>query len=100
MSGGPLIPPQELEGGGHRSPYLLVVDSRQGTFSTKVTIVIRHLYPTIRYIIIPSKYIVLEGMGAYGPILLAPVEGLGDPLSPLPINDYLNKFQENPLTFD
>ena len=25
-----------------------------------------------------------EGMGAYGPLLLAPAEGLGGPLDPLP----------------
>ena len=30
------------------------------------------------------KYKILEGMGAYGPLLLAPAEGLGGPSGPLP----------------
>ena len=29
-------------------------------------------------------YIILEGTGAYGPLLLVPVKGLGGPLGPLP----------------
>ena len=28
-------------------------------------------------------YLILEGTGAYGPLLLAPAEGLGGPLGPL-----------------
>ena len=31
-----------------------------------------------------GKYWRLEGMGAYSPLLIAPVEGLGGPLGPLP----------------
>ena len=29
------------------------------------------------------RYKILEGMGAYGPLLLAPAEGLGGPSGPL-----------------
>ena len=30
-----------------------------------------------------TQYLILEGMGAYGPLLLAPAEGLGGPSGPL-----------------
>ena len=30
-----------------------------------------------------SEYVILEGTGAYGPLLLAPAEGLGGPSGPL-----------------
>ena len=44
-------------------------------------------------------------MGAYGPLLLAPAEGLWGPSGPLPSGGNLfliinEKIQENPLTFD
>ena len=47
----------------------------------------------------------LEGMRAYGPLLLAHAEGLGGPSGPLAcvgnlfFNNYQKKIQENPLTF-
>ena len=52
-----------------------------------------------------TKYCKLEGTGAYGPVLLAPVEGLGGPSGPLTcggiyFNNEWKKIQENPLTFE
>ena len=49
---------------------------------------------------------ILEGKEAYIPLLLAPAEGLGDLLGPLPSGGFFFFFkygkliQENPLTFD
>ena len=46
----------------------------------------------------------LEGTGAYNPLLLAPLEGLGGPSGPLASGGnifyfLMKKIQENPLTF-
>ena len=38
------------------------------------------------------KYTILEGMGAYGPLILAPAEDLGGPLDPLGVIYFNNTF--------